>query len=36
MDTRSISRTPWLIVVASALALIVGNGPVLFLFSVFF
>jgi MFS family permease len=36
MDTRSISRTPWTIVIASALALIVGNGPVLlFTFGIF-
>lgn len=36
MDARSIPRTPWTIVIASALALIVGNGPVLlFTFGIF-
>jgi predicted MFS family arabinose efflux permease len=36
MDARLISRTPWTIVIASALALIVGNGPVLlFTFGIF-
>jgi predicted MFS family arabinose efflux permease len=36
MDTSSISTTRWLVVIASALALIVGNGPVLlFTFGIF-